>query len=126
MPSALPLRVFLVEDHAWLLETETLLLEMQDGLTVCGSAGSGEEALETLPDAVDVVVADLKLPGMNGLDLVRALAERRPDVACLILSARPAVEVAAAALDAGAVAYVEKGDGTVLVDALLACRRSDE
>lgn len=122
MPADRPVRVFLVEDHSWLLETQSRFLEMQEGIAVCGSATTAEAALDSLPDETDVVVTDMRLPGMSGIDLLRALAEQRPGVAGLIHSARPAVEVAAAARDAGAVAYVEKGDMAALIAAIHACR----
>lgn len=117
-----PLRVFLVEDHPWLLDTLSRVIGMQDDLEVCGTAASAEDALASLPAAVDVLVADYRLPGVNGLDLVVALTERRPEVACIIASAHPAVEVAASARDAGAAAYVEKGDAHALLAAIRACR----
>ena len=113
-------RVFLVDDHHWLLEIQARVLGMEDDIEVCGMATSAEAALATLPEAVDVLVVDLALPGMGGLDLIREVHARRPGLACVVLSAQPAVEVEAAALDAGAAAYVEKGDSPSLYAAIRA------
>ncbi|PAP75235.1 response regulator transcription factor [Rubrivirga marina] len=121
MPDQTPRRVFLVDDHRWLLDTLAHALSLEDGIEVCGTAASGEEAIEALPDAVDVLLVDMRLPGMSGPDVVRALADRRPDVACVVVSAKPAVEASAEALDAGAAAYVEKGDFRALVHVIRTC-----
>ncbi|WP_412068812.1 response regulator [Rubrivirga sp. IMCC43871] len=111
-----PARLFLVEDHSWLLATLTQLLDREPGLTVCGTAASVAETLARIPPDTDIVLVDLSLPDGSGLDIVRALAERQPQTVSLVLSARPSAEVAARALDAGAAAYVEKGD----IESLLA------
>lgn len=103
-------RLFVVEDHSWLLATLTRLLDREPGLVVCGTATSVAEALAGIPPDADLALIDLSLPDGSGLDIVRALAERQPETVSLILSARPGVEVAAQALDAGAAAYIEKGD----------------
>lgn len=113
-------RVFLVDDHRWLLEIQARTLGLEDDIDVCGMATSAEEALEALPEAVDVLLVDLTLPGMSGVDLIREVRACRPALSCVVLSAQPAVEAAAAARDAGAAAYVEKGD----VPALLAAIRA--
>jgi len=120
-PHESPRRVFLVDDHRWLLDTLAHVLSLEDGIEVCGTATSGEEAIEMLPDHVDVLLTDMRLPGMSGADVVRALATRRPDVACVVVSAKPGVEVRAEALDAGAIAYVEKGDLPALVHTIHTC-----
>lgn len=113
-----PFRLFLVDDHPWLLETQAHMLDLEPDLEVAGTAPDAETALERLPDEVDLAVVDLTLPGMSGLDLIRALVERRPGLPCLVLSAYPAVQHAAAARDAGAVDYVEKGDPYALLAAI--------
>ncbi|WP_412061871.1 response regulator transcription factor [Rubrivirga sp. IMCC45206] len=122
MPDSPPLRVFLVEDHPWLLETHARAINLQPDLEVCGTATTGAAALDGVPSDADVVLVDLRLPDMAGLDVIRALAARQPPPACLVVSARPAVEAAAASLEAGAHAYVEKGDAGALFAAIRACR----
>ena len=113
-------RLFLVDDHDWTREALSLLLELELGVEVCGTARSGEEALDALPAGADLVVVDLAMYGMHGLDVVRRIRERWPALPCIVLSGQPAVEHAVAARDAGAAAYVEKGDAPALLAAVVA------
>lgn len=118
-PASLPKRLFLVDDHDWTRDALSLLLELELGVEVCGTARSGEEALEALPAGADLVLVDLAMPGLPGLDLVRAIRERWPELPCVVLSGRPAIEYAVAARDAGAAVYVEKGDAAALTAAVV-------
>ncbi len=111
-------QLFLVDDHAWLLEMQARSLNLEPDFEVVGTALSAEAALDGLPNSADLALVDLTLPGMSGLDLIRALADLRPGLPCIVLSAYPGVEHAAAARDAGAVDYVEKGDPKALLAAI--------
>lgn len=111
-------RLYLVDDHAWLLEMQARMLDLEPDFEVVGTALSAEAALDDLPDDVDLALVDLTLPGMTGLDLIRVLRDQRPGLPCLVLSAYPGVQHAAAARDAGAAAYVEKGDPKALLAAI--------
>jgi len=111
-------RVFLVEDHDWVRQMLSRLLSLQPDLEVVGAAESAEEALSTLPDGVDVVLLDLALEDSSGFDLLKTLRARRPELPCIILSGKPAIEYAGAARDAGAAHFVEKGDAPALLAAI--------
>lgn len=104
MPST---RVFLVDDHALVRAGLRVLLEADD-MQVVGEAGSSEQALRELPDDVDVVVADLSLDGANGLELLKGLGARRPDLPVLILSMHDEGLYAERAVQAGARGYLMK------------------
>ncbi len=84
------------------------LLEMQDDLIV-GAATHGAEALARVADEPpDIVVTDLQMPGMDGLELVRALRGRYPLVPVVLMTAHGSEEIAVQALEQGAASYVSK------------------
>ena len=108
-----------MEDSDWLRDLLARYIKSQPDLEVCGSAGSAERSLAELPAGADVLVVDLALgDGMSGLELIRAARQRWPEIPCVVLSAYPGVERGASAQDAGAVAYVEKGDIPNLLSAI--------
>ena len=100
--------VMIVDDHAMFREALSLALEEYDNLVVPFVAGSGEEAVELLASVnPDIVLMDISLPGMNGLDAIRKAVAIRPlQVIALSMHDRGAYEPAA--LEAGACAYVFK------------------
>jgi DNA-binding NarL/FixJ family response regulator len=82
-----PVDVVLVEDHPMFRIGLRTRLELEPDLSVVGEAESGPEALELVERlAPDVVVVDLNLPGMSGIELIRELGLRAPRVAPLVLT----------------------------------------
>ena len=120
-----PLRLFVVDDHAIVRAGVRMLLEAQDGFEVVGEADSGEEAVARVPDlAPDVVLVDLSLPGMNGIETARALKQRLPRTRFVALSMHEDPEYVQGFLEAGGSGYVPKSSvETQLVDAILAVSR---
>jgi DNA-binding NarL/FixJ family response regulator len=107
-----PARVLLADDHELMRRMLRLALAARPGLEVVGEAGDGAEALALARElAPDLVVLDVDMPEMNGLEVTRALRASLPDCAVLIVSALEAGRMADAALAAGADRYVEKGAG---------------
>ncbi len=101
--------VLLVEDHGVVREGTRELLEQEEGIEVIGEAASAEEALDLIRLRVpDVMIVDIQLPGMNGIELVQAVAGTAPRVRCLMLSAYDDYVYASEALDAGACGYLLK------------------
>ena len=81
------IRVFIVEDHPVMRQSLRTLLGREDDLHVCGEAPTGEEALQQIAsEQPDLVLVDVSLPGMNGIQLVRALQQQLPGVAVAMLS----------------------------------------
>jgi len=120
-------RVLLVDDHALLRAGMARLLDLADGVTVVGSAGSGAEGLE-LAAALhpDVVLMDLSMPGMSGVEATRRLLAARPDTAVVVLTSFADPDLVIDALDAGAIGYLLKDaepDG--LVGAVRAAARGE-
>jgi DNA-binding NarL/FixJ family response regulator len=105
------LRVFLVEDHPVYRHGLVELLGLEPDLEVCGQAGDATHALEALAvldEAPDVIVCDLSLPGMNGVQLLAELKRQVPEAGLVALSMHDGSHYAMAALQAGAGAYVIK------------------
>jgi len=102
-------KIFIVDDHPVLRDGLTEMLNRSSELRVCGEASTAEEALERIPAlAPDLVVVDLSLPGMNGIDLVKALKVRIPSIRILVLSMHDESLHAERAMRAGARGYVMK------------------
>ncbi len=103
-------RVVVVDDHAAMRDTMAECIDRLPGFRVIERLASAEATLQALDDAVpDLVVLDLSLPGMSGDELVAALRERAPTVACLVLSGHREAHYVSRAREAGARGYVLKG-----------------
>jgi DNA-binding NarL/FixJ family response regulator len=122
-----PLRLFVVDDHAIVRAGVRMLLAAQDGFEVVGEADSGEEAVARVPElAPDVVLVDLSLPGMNGIETARALKQRLPRTRFVALSMHEDPEYVQGFLEAGGSGYVPKSSvETQLVDAIMAVARGE-
>lgn len=123
-------RVLLADDHKILREGLAGLLRDQPGLEVVGEASSGQFAVELCDDVhPDVVIMDVTMPGMSGIDATRIIRERHPDVHVIGLSMHEKADMAAAMRDAGAAAYLPKGGPSEdLIQAIhhLAARRREQ
>lgn len=106
------IRVLIVDDHAILRDGIRSLLERQPGITVVGEATNGQEALdrvETLQP--EVVLMDVAMPVMDGLEATRQINENYPDMRVLILTQHDSQEYIKPLLQAGAAGYVLKRAG---------------
>ncbi len=115
-----PIRVLLVDDHTILREGVRALLADEPQIVVVGEAGDGRAALDKV-EAVhpDVVLMDMVMPTMNGLDATRELKARHPGIKVLILSMYDDEEYVQQVIQAGASGYVLKGvAGSELVQAI--------
>jgi two-component system, NarL family, response regulator NreC len=108
-----PLRVFLADDHAVLRAGLRLLVNSQPDLGVVGEAGDGEEAVGRVTalagaGAVDVVVLDIGMPQLNGLEALRRLKAAFPQLAVLILTMHASEPYLFQVIQAGGAGYVLK------------------
>ena len=104
-----PVRILLVDDHAVLRSGLRLLLEREEGLEPVGEAATAEEALRSLPRLMpDVVVIDIEMPGMGGIEGAARIKERAPDARILFLSMHDQARDVRRAFDAGADGYLLK------------------
>ncbi len=102
------IRVFVADDHAVVRAGLRQILEAQ-GMTVPGEGGTADEVLAGVEErTTDVLVLDLSLPGGNGLDLLKEVKRRRPDLPVLILTVHSEDQYAVRALRAGASGYLTK------------------
>ena len=102
------IRLLLVDDHEIVRRGLRELLESNDDLTVVAEAGSLAEAESVELAELDVAVLDVRLPDGSGVDLCRSLREKRPDLACLMLTSFADNEAISASVLAGARGYVLK------------------
>ncbi len=110
MEKTAPLQLLIVEDDPLLRENLRLLLDGEPGVQVLAACHSAEEALPWLDrHSPDVMLTDLGLPGIGGVELIRRAKERQPTLDILVLTVSEERESVFAALKAGACGYIVKG-----------------
>jgi two-component system NarL family response regulator len=114
------LSICIIEDNTELLANLAPLIEMQDGMALAGAFGSAEEALEQIDwSNVDILLADIDLPGMTGVELIRAACNLNPALLPLAYTVYEDRHTVFGALEAGAYGYVLKEQSfDELVDAI--------
>jgi len=120
-------RVVIVDDHAIVREGVRMILAAHADIQVVAEADTGVQAI-ALVESVhpDVVVMDLSMPGMNGIEATRQIRERMPDVRVLALTMHEDEHYVFQLLRAGASGYVlKRGAATDLVDAVRAASRGE-
>jgi DNA-binding NarL/FixJ family response regulator len=115
-------KVFVVDDHPIVRQGLTLLINREQDLTVCGEAEDAQSAMHSVTSVrPDIMVIDISLNGPDGLDLLKDIRMRHPDLPVLILSMHDESIYAERALRAGAQGYIMKQEATEKV--LVALRR---
>ncbi len=125
--AATPIRVMLADDHRLFREGLRSLLEQQPGIEVVGVAADGPSLLAQVPShRPKVVLMDVSMPGLNGLEATRRLRSEHPDVAVLMLSMHADHRFVVEALRAGALGYVLKDcEVGELLDAIRSVSRGE-
>jgi len=104
-----PIRILLADDHNILRDGMRLLLERQPGFVVVGEASDGREVLELAHDQrPDVIVMDIAMPNMNGIEATRRIVDKHPATGVVILSMHHDESYVIRSLKAGARAYLLK------------------
>ncbi|MGD9100016.1 MAG: response regulator transcription factor, partial [Anaerolineae bacterium] len=103
------IRVIVVDDHAVVRGGLRLFLLAFEDLELVGEAGNGEEALRLCERLEpDVVLMDLVMPGVNGVQATQAIRERYPQIQVIALTSFPEESLVQEALEAGAISYLLK------------------
>jgi two-component system NarL family response regulator len=113
-------KVLLVDDHTMFREALHLMLDREADIVVVGELGDGALIEETVARLQpDVIVMDVSMPGINGIEATRTLKAKYPDLKVVALSAYSYKQFVMEMLDAGAIAYVVKSAaGELLVHAI--------
>jgi len=127
MNEAETIRVMLVDDHQMVRNGLGTFLLVHDDLELVGEASDGERALAIFDHVrPDVVLMDMKMPRMNGVEATRALTERDPEVRIIALTSFKDETLVQEALDAGAIGYLLKDiDADDLAEAIRAAHRGE-
>ena len=104
------LNIVLVDDHGLVRDGIKALLEEEQGLTVIDEASNGLEALTVLKkQQPNILIIDIRMPKMNGIELVKEVKKSYPEIKTLVLSMHDSEEYVLSAIDAGADGYLLKG-----------------
>ena len=110
MPDASKIRVLIADDHALFRYGVRAMLASEDDFEVVGEAATGEEAVALAAElGPDVVLMDVQMPGINGIEATRRVVERDPDVGVVVVTMFEENDSVFATMRAGARGYVLKG-----------------
>jgi DNA-binding NarL/FixJ family response regulator len=110
-PQTPRVRVLVVDDQQLFADALALFLSNDDSIDVVGTAASGQEAIDlALTNVADVVLMDLLMPRMDGLEATKRLRLMRPETHVIVLSGLGEEDAANQALEAGAAIYLQKGN----------------
>lgn len=111
--------IYLVEDHPLVQRILSEVLKRLLKMHVAGVSTTGQKALHQIPTQwVDLVLIDVSLPDMDGIDLVKHLHRQQPALPCVMLSAHQEHCYVQRAIAAGARGYIAKGNPLELEDAI--------
>lgn len=105
-------RIFIVDDHPMMRQGLAQLIGVETDLTVCGEAETAEQALDGIGTLMpDLVLADISLPGKNGLELIKDFQALQPNLPILVISMHDESLYAERVLRAGGRGYIMKQEG---------------
>ncbi len=107
------MKILLVDDHALFREGLRLLLDQIDGFVECEEAEDCDAALRCMRNCkFDVVLLDLHMPGVEGLDAIAAVRKADPTTSVVVLSAEESPGIVRATIDAGAMGFIHKSSNS--------------
>src|SRR5512136_1174718 len=122
-----PIRILVADDHLIIRQGLRLILETQDGFELVGEAADGAEALQLCTEMnPDVVLMDLRMPGMDGLSAIEHLRDEQPGIAVVILTTFNEDDLMMRGLRAGAKGYLLKDTNReTLFNSIRAAKRGE-
>jgi len=119
-PQSIPVRVLLVDDQRLMRDGLRTLLELEEGLEVAGEAADGQAAIQLFESLLpDVVLMDVRMPGMDGVEATRRILTRWPEARVIILTTFDDESYIFEGLRAGALGYLLKDvSGAELTEAI--------
>lgn len=122
------IRVLLVDDHTMLREGLSFLLSHVGGIQIVGGVSSGEEAVNSLKDYnPNVILMDIMMGGMTGIEATRWIKEQEPDMKVIIISSEVKKEFVSAGIKCGIDGYLPKdADKETLIEAIKAVSRGEK
>ena len=123
--SATPLRILVADDHDFIRQGTCAVLERQPGWEICGLAANGREAVAQATQLKpDIVVMDMTMPELNGLDAAIQIKRELPETEIVLLSAHQSEEVIRSAFKAGVKSFIFKTEAhQLLVESVQALAR---
>src|SRR5512140_2303885 len=123
----MPIKVLIADDHVFYREGVRAFLSNSPEINVVGEAGNGDEAITKAGDLQpDVILMDLKMPGINGIEATRRIHETHPTIGVLVLTMFDDDDSVFAAMRAGARGYLLKdADKDEVVRAIVAVERGE-
>jgi DNA-binding NarL/FixJ family response regulator len=120
MTTTLPLRILIADDHDVMREGTRAVIERQPGWELCGVAATGREAVaQSILLQPDIVIMDMTMPELNGLDAAIQIKRRLPDTEILMFTGHETDELIREAFQAGVKSFIFKSEAhTYLVEAL--------
>ncbi len=121
------IKVLLVDDHAIMRDGIRALLSLDNDIEIIGEAGEGKEAIEKAQKLLpDVIIMDIAMPGMDGLEATRRILKLNPKAKVLVLSQYDDKEYILSAIKAGSAGFIPKRAlGSELVSAIHAVNRGE-
>lgn len=110
------IKVIIADDHSMVREGIRQLLELEGDIQVIGEASDGEEALTLIKTMLpDIILLDVNMPGMNGIDVLKQIRKEKMSVKVLLLTIHNEVEYLMKAVEAGCDGYVLKDSDSKLL-----------
>ncbi|WP_235010269.1 response regulator transcription factor [Mycobacterium sp. 3519A] len=101
-------RVWVVDDQASFRRAAAATLAAMDDFEMAGECETGESAVDRIPDGADLVLMDIHMPGIDGIEATRQLRAAHPELIVVLMSTYDLEDLPAAASTCGAVAYLHK------------------
>ena len=103
------IKILIADDHAIVREGLKQILSQSSDMAIAGEASNGQDAIDKISrNNFDLIILDISMPGKSGLEVLREIKSKRPELPVLILSMYPEEQYAVRALKAGASGYLTK------------------